>query len=524
MAAISINTPGNGLVYNTFLNSQLSTPRLCITSEEGEFDTETIRNWQNEGFEVTYVPLDGGGKEYAARLESMKEGLRVGEQYAIIAYGHAASFCLDHFHKPTTGARLTALVAYYPTAIPDTRTKFPPSLKVLVHLAGESVDVVTTPQVLGIQGRKKRVTRRRIDTGVGIGERKDISYTAFTYDFADPGFAEHDLDEYDHASAELAWSRTLDVMRKAFRKDADLERPWEINTESKLFTDNLSQTMETYVTHKNPAVTFGPTLAGGIGAKALRRFYENDFLQTKPPSMRLRLLSRTVGADRVVDEIYTSFEHTVEMPWMLPGVPPTGKRVELILVAIISLKAERIFTEHLYWDQASVLVQVGLLDPKLLPEGAGAVKTLPVTGREAARRILGEYPARGDEYHKTLIASAKTPAGKKSRQSTPKPSNRNQSSASIENIEQRNVGTSVNGKDTGESSNANGSSGKRTPKKLGTSKEGKGKAPEGKINDFQNREVPEGSEGKEGDGSADAESEAAPPVRPMGAQVESDGE
>jgi hypothetical protein len=259
MASISINTPGNGLVYNTFLNSQLSTPRLCVTSEEEEFDTETIRNWQNEGFEVTYVPLDGGGKEYTARLENMKEGLRVGEQYAIIgsylillfaflrvivlmhvlAYGDAASFCLEHFHKPTTGSRLTALVAYYPTAIPDTRIRFPPSLKVLVHLAGESIDVVTTPQALGIQGRKKRVTKRRIDSGVGIGERKDISYTAYMYDFADPGFAEHDLDEYDHASAELAWSRTLDVMRKAFRKDADLERPWEINTESMCYILSL---------------------------------------------------------------------------------------------------------------------------------------------------------------------------------------------------------------------------------------------------------------------------------------------
>lgn len=84
MASISINTPGNGLVYNTFLNSQLSTPRLCITSEEDEFDAETIRNWQNEGFDVTYLPLNNGGKEYSSRLEAVKEGLGVGEQYAII--------------------------------------------------------------------------------------------------------------------------------------------------------------------------------------------------------------------------------------------------------------------------------------------------------------------------------------------------------------------------------------------------------------------------------------------------------
>lgn len=174
--------------------------------------------------------------------------------------------------------------------------------------------------------------------------------------------------------------------------------------------------MSTYVTHKNPAITIGPTLAGGVGTKALRRFYNQEFLGTKPPSMRLRLLSRTVGADRVVDEIYATFDHTVEMPWMLPGVSPTGKRVEIILVAIIAFKADRIFTEHLYWDQASVLVQVGLLDPKLLPEGVGSgvVKQLPVVGREAARRIRGEYPARGEEYHRRLIANAKTPPSQQS--------------------------------------------------------------------------------------------------------------
>ncbi|KAH8689910.1 hypothetical protein BGW36DRAFT_307799 [Talaromyces proteolyticus] len=407
MASITINAPGNGLVYNTFLNTQLSTPRLCITSEEDEFDAETIRNWQNEGFDVSYVPLNEGGKDYLNRLENLKDGLGVGEQYAIVAYGDAAAFCLDHFHKPATGARLTALVAYYPTAIPDTRTRFPPSLRVLVHLAGESIDIVSTPQALGLQGRKRRIVTRKLDPGVGVGERKDISYTAFTYEYVQPGFAEHDMDEYNHQAAELAWSRSLDVLRKAFRKEADLERQWEINTESKFFNDSLADTMSTYVTHKNAAVTMGPTLVGGVGLRALRRFYEDEFLSTKPPSMRLRLLSRTVGSDRVVDEIYTTFEHTLEMPWMLPGVPATGKRVEIILIAIVALKADKIFTEHLYWDQASVLMQVGLLDPKLIPQGVNGVKRLPVTGRESARRLLNEHPARGQEYHQRLISDAK---------------------------------------------------------------------------------------------------------------------
>jgi hypothetical protein len=100
-----------------------------------------------------------------------------------------------------------------------------------VHLAGDEVDVVTTPQALGLQG-KRRVATRKIQPGVGTGERLNISYPTFTYEFAEPGFAENDLDEYDHATAELAWTRTLDVLRRAFRKESDLERAWENNTES----------------------------------------------------------------------------------------------------------------------------------------------------------------------------------------------------------------------------------------------------------------------------------------------------
>lgn len=346
------------------------------------------------------------------------------------------------------------------------------------------------------------------------------------------------------------------------------------------FTDNLPDTMSTYTTHKNPAVCLGPTLAGGVGAKAIRKFYETEFLQTKPPSMRLRLLSRTVGADRVVDEIFTSFDHTLEMPWILPGVPPTGKKVELIIVAVIALKCEKIFTEHLYWDQASVLVQVGLLDPKLIPQGVKGVKTLPVSGREAARRILGEHPARGEEFHQKIIASAKatgTKSTRASRQSTPRPTNR-VGGGQQKQVEQRNVST-TNGqhKTNGESSNLKPVNGKasvngshasgydststtasRKPKKLGTPKKDKGKAPEEKKeetngiangvdkhdNEDKDKEAQDENEqngvaengkaaelesqetaNKEAEDFADGESEAAPPTpsRPMAARVESAG-
>lgn len=175
---------------------------------------------------------------------------------------------------------------------------------------------------------------------------------------------------------------------------------------------NLSNTMAPYATHVAPAVTYTPTVSGGIGTHALRRFYEHHFLQKLPPSMRLRLISRTQGTDRVVDELFATFEHTHEIPWMLPGVPPTNKRVEIILVSIVTLRAGKLYSEHVYWDQASVLVQVGLLDPKLVPQGApSSVDRLPVVGREAARRMLQEDPEiDGKDFHNRLIRRARAKA------------------------------------------------------------------------------------------------------------------
>lgn len=158
----------------------------------------------------------------------------------------------------------------------------------------------------------------------------------------------------------------------------------------KFFTRNTPNIMSSFTTHKTPHVTHFPTLTGGVGAEELQRFYHDYFVTSNPPSLRLTLVSRTIGADRVVDEIHLTFKHTQEMPWILPGVPPTGKRVEVLVVSIVSVRGGKLYSEHVYWDQASVLVQTGLLDPKLLPEKAQklGVKELPVVGRDAARRVM----------------------------------------------------------------------------------------------------------------------------------------
>jgi carboxymethylenebutenolidase len=96
-----------------------------------------------------------------------------------------------------------------------------------------------------------------------------------------------------------------------------------------------------------------------------------------PPDTTLSPVSRTIGEDQLVDEMIFSFTHTQEIPWMLPGIAPTNRRVEIPLVAIVKVRDGKLAHEHIYWDQASVLKQIGLLyDPKL-----------PVFGVETARKV-----------------------------------------------------------------------------------------------------------------------------------------
>ncbi len=105
-----------------------------------------------------------------------------------------------------------------------------------------------------------------------------------------------------------------------------------------------------------------PVLTGGVGRDQVKEFYANHFIPHMPSDLEIVPVSRTIGADRLVDELILRFTHSVEMDWMLPGVAPTGKRVECATVAIVTFRDGKLFSEHIYWDQASVLVQLGLLD------------------------------------------------------------------------------------------------------------------------------------------------------------------
>ena len=103
-----------------------------------------------------------------------------------------------------------------------------------------------------------------------------------------------------------------------------------------------------------------------------------SYIPQQPPDTEIIPLSRTIGNDRVVDELIHRFTHTIAMDWMLPGIPPTGRRVEIPIVVVVQFLEGKIVSEHIYWDQASVLVQVGLIDPE----------EWPVSGAESARKVF----------------------------------------------------------------------------------------------------------------------------------------
>ena len=160
--------------------------------------------------------------------------------------------------------------------------------------------------------------------------------------------------------------------------DFDLVALWEAHTRTEFETRDVDGTMVTMVAQ--PYVNHIPTMTGGVGHDQLKRFYKYHFIGGNPRDTELAPVSRTVGADQIVDEMLFRFTHTSEVDWMLPGVAPTGRRVEIPLVAIVRFVDGKVAHEHIYWDQASVLVQVGLLDP------AG----LPVAGVATARKVVDQ--------------------------------------------------------------------------------------------------------------------------------------
>ena len=157
----------------------------------------------------------------------------------------------------------------------------------------------------------------------------------------------------------------------------DLGAVFDEHVASEFEAKDLDATMATMV--DEPYVWHVPVLTGGSGGAEVRSFYGSQFIGHTPDDAVMHLISRTVSDDHVIDEFVLEFTHDAEIPFMLPGVAPTGRKVRVPLVVVMGFEGDKVAHEHIYWDQATVLVQLGLLDPG----------DLPVAGAEQAERLLG---------------------------------------------------------------------------------------------------------------------------------------
>jgi len=200
----------------------------------------------------------------------------------------------------------------------------------------------------------------------------------YTYPGVDHAFARIGGMHYDKPASLMAHERSIAALKREIGPNFNLSALWEEHILHEFGSRDVPATMATMVAE--PYVNHIPTMTGGVGSKELSRFYQHHFVHGNPPDMKLIPISRTVGALQIVDEFIMCFTHTTAIDWMLPNVEPTGKYVEIPMLGVIKFRGDKLYHEHIYWDQASVLVQIGLLDPT----------GLPVAGIETAKKLLDE--------------------------------------------------------------------------------------------------------------------------------------
>nr|GAT46223.1 predicted protein [Mycena chlorophos] len=211
--------------------------------------------------------------------------------------------------------------------------------------------------------------------------------TACVVDSPSPAFVFPRSAQFHTAAASIAHSKALAFIKKHVGGPYfDLEAIWEEHTYFEFEVRSVAQTMGTMVAE--PYVNHVPTLAGGIGRKNLSAFYRDHFVFSNPRDTVLQSVSRTVGGDRVVDEFIFHCTHDRQIDWLLPQVPPTGKKLAIPMLGVINIRGDRLYHEHIWWDQGTVCLQAGLMPTHVQMEGKSL--RLPIAGAESAALLVDE--------------------------------------------------------------------------------------------------------------------------------------
>ncbi|KAK9350254.1 hypothetical protein V1523DRAFT_355709 [Lipomyces doorenjongii] len=315
----------------------------CDISCEVTLDPHPMQKWAEEGFAI--VRMSVSAKPLHSNIFDIGRALELGvatfksllecdvkDKFAVFIYGSKKDF-----PAPFAEGLHAAIASNH---------------DIITYVAYDDWEISSKPGLLHLAGRN--------------ATPKSENLTQYTYaEAASPGFILPGHDDFRVSSASLAHSRTLTFLKKCLQGPYfDLEAIWDEHTYFEFEKRSVHSTMGTMV--QEPYVNHIPTLTGGVGRSKLAQFYQEHFVFNNPDDTALQLVSRTVGIDRVIDEFIFSFTHTKEIDWLIPGIPPTGQHLRIPFTAIVNIRGDRLFHEHISWDQSTVLVQLGLM-PEYLP-------------------------------------------------------------------------------------------------------------------------------------------------------------
>ncbi|KAF2035993.1 NTF2-like protein [Setomelanomma holmii] len=362
-----------------------------IEKSEKHLDPPPLQKWAEEGFAVVQLLVpgkveDGGEFPLQKVLEILKgcENCEYEQGVGLISYLSRIPLYIEE--AAYLSPEVKALVSYGGkkfTTLNQPASSLPPQL---IHIPGihtarrESVSLVPDSQT---------------------SKPFEGSVKTYRYDDAkkDSGWVLPADGDYHKRSAGIAHTRSLLFIKKHLDGPwFDLEAVWDEHCRYEFGERDVEKTMATMVAQ--PYVNHIPTMTGGIGKENLTTFYTHHFIFSNPPDTSLSLVSRTVGIDRVIDEFVFGLTHTSEVPWLIPGIPPTGKKLEIPFTSVVAMRGDRLCHEHISWDQATVLKQLDLLpeyvrfkgeiEGKSAGQGKRFEVKLPVVGAEGSRKLVDE--------------------------------------------------------------------------------------------------------------------------------------
>ncbi|KAL4923702.1 uncharacterized protein BDV17DRAFT_233383 [Aspergillus undulatus] len=364
-----------------------SSVHAACQANNNTLDPEPIKKWAEESFAVAQVTLDAE----ASQSEELVWRLLVLANDGLLSLAECDN-------KEKVGLLVYGSAADYSAGFNDILRTILSTRKYAAGVYFDRWKDLQAPALFHLDATKSLVQDSDTQKFYSYPE---VSSSAFIF----PGHADFNI-----ASAGVVHTRSVTFIKKHLGGPYfDLEKIWDEHTYYEFADRSVEKTMATMV--QEPYVNHVPTLTGGIGRAKLSKFYLNHFIFNNPDDTKLELISRTVGVDRVVDEFIFCLTHNKIIDWLLPGIPPTGKPLRIPFTSVVNIRGDRLYHEHIAWDQATVLIQLGLM-PEYLPfpypladgrtpaPGKRFEYRVPAAGVETADKLQNEHLVESNEMFK----------------------------------------------------------------------------------------------------------------------------